>query len=146
MNCRNRVVLCKRDNWRLLDENFKLKLIKRRDKIPFWQLKANIQHSTIAYQFITALTSPNIYVSRKLNNIKEANLLKKEYNNWTKLYHKLLQGIETMIDILKQVQNIIMLVEEMNITITEIEGTILKASNNHWTLNIANIFSISKDL
>ena len=26
------------------------------------------------------------------------------------------------------------------------EETILKASNNHWTLNIANIFSISKDL
>ena len=26
------------------------------------------------------------------------------------------------------------------------EETILKASNNHWTLNISNIFSISKDL
>ena len=31
-------------------------------------------------------------------------------------------------------------------TITEIKGTILKASNNHWTLNAANIFSISGDL
>ena len=36
--------------------------------------------------------------------------------------------------------------KETNTTITEMEGTILKASNNHWTLNIANIFSISKDL
>ena len=26
------------------------------------------------------------------------------------------------------------------------EKTILKASNNHWTLNVANIFSISEDL
>ena len=34
----------------------------------------------------------------------------------------------------------------MNTTITEIERTILKASNNHWTLNTANIFSIPEDL
>jgi len=51
-----------------------------------------------------------------------------------------------MIDVQKQVWNIIKLVEESNTTITEIEGTILKASNNHQTLNTANIFSISKDL
>ena len=36
--------------------------------------------------------------------------------------------------------------EETNTIITEIEETILKASNNHWTLNTANIFSISEDL
>ena len=34
----------------------------------------------------------------------------------------------------------------MNTTITEMERTILKASNNYWTLNIANIFSIPEDL
>ena len=78
--------------------------------------------------------------------MEEANLFKKECNNWTKIYYKLLQGIETMIDIQKQVQNIIKLVEETNTTIMEMKGTILKASNNHWTLNAANIFSISKDL
>ena len=100
----------------------------------------------MAHQFTTALTSPNLYVFKRLNNIKEANLFKKEHNNWTKLYHKLLQGIETMIDIQKQVQNIVKLMEETNTTIMEMEGTILKTSNNYQTLNTANIFSISKDL
>ena len=48
-----------------------------------------------------------------------------------------------MIDVQKQVWNIIKMVEETNITITKMEGTILKASNNHWTMNVTNI---SKDL
>jgi len=85
----------------------------------------------MAHQFTTVLTSPNLYISRRLNNMEEANLFKKECNNWTKIYYKLLQGIETMIDIQKQVQNIIKLVEETNTTIMEMKGTILKASNNH---------------
>jgi len=58
----------------------------------------------------------------------------------------LLQDIETTINVQKQVQDIMKLAEKTNTTITEIEGTILKASNNHWTLNAANIFSISEDL
>ena len=51
-----------------------------------------------------------------------------------------------MINMQKQVQDIIKLVEEANTMITEIEETILKASNNYWILNTANIFSISGDL
>ena len=78
--------------------------------------------------------------------MEEASLFKKECNNWTRTYHKLLQRIETMIDIQKQVQDIIKLAEETNTTITEIEEMILKASNNHQTLNTTNIFSISEDL
>jgi len=42
-----------------------------------------------------------------------------------------LKGIETMIDVQKQVKDIVKLEEEANTTITEIEETILKASNNH---------------
>jgi len=42
-----------------------------------------------------------------------------------------LKGIETMIDVQKQVKDIVKLEEEVNTTITEIEETILKASNNH---------------
>ena len=114
-----------------MNEDFKLKPIKRRGKISFWQFKANTWYSTIAYQFTTASTSPNPYISRKLNNMEEANLFKKECNDWIRLYYKLLWGIETMIDVQKQVQDIIKLVEEINMTITEIKGTILKASNNH---------------
>jgi len=36
--------------------------------------------------------------------------------------------------------------EEMNITITEIEGTILKASIKNMTMNATNILGISEDL
>ena len=100
----------------------------------------------MAQQFTTTPTSPNPYVSKRLNNIEEANLFKKKCNDWTKIYHKLLQGIETIINVQKQVQNIIKLVEKTNTTIMEMKETILKASNNHQTLNAVNIFSISKDL
>ena len=36
--------------------------------------------------------------------------------------------------------------EEMNMTITEIEGTILKVSINNRTMNTMNILGISEDL
>jgi len=36
--------------------------------------------------------------------------------------------------------------EETNMTITEMEGTILKASINNQTMNATNILEISKDL
>ena len=35
---------------------------------------------------------------------------------------------------------------ETNITITEIEETILKASINNWIMNVTNILGISEDL
>ena len=85
----------------------------------------------MAQQFTTAPTSSNPYVSKRLNNMEEVSLFKKECNNWTRIYYKLLQDIETMIDIQKQVQDIIKLAEETNTTIMEMKGTILKASNNH---------------
>ena len=100
----------------------------------------------MAQQFTTVLTSPNLYVSRRLNNMEEVSLFKKEHNDWTRIYHKLLQGIETMINVQKQVWDIVKLAEKINTAITEMKETILKASNNHWTLNTVNIFSISKDL
>ena len=58
----------------------------------------------------------------------EARLFKKEHDNWTKLYYKMLKGMEVMIDVQRQVQNIIKIVKETNTTITEMERTILKAS------------------
>jgi len=52
---------------------------------------------------MTAPTSPNPYITGKLNNMVEAKLFKKEHDNWTKLYHKTLKGLEEMIDIQRQV-------------------------------------------
>ena len=88
-----------------------------------------MSYSTTNYQ--TAPTSPNPYVSRKLNNIEEARMMKEERNNWMKMYHKTLKGLEAMIDVQKQVKNMMKIVVEMNTTITEMEDIILKVSVNN---------------
>ena len=95
---------------------------------------------------MTAPTSPNLYILRQLNNMEEAKLLKKEWNDWTKLYHKMLQGLEAIIDIQRQVKDIMKIVEETNMTIMKMEEKILKASINNWTTNATNILGILEDL
>ena len=51
--------------------------------------------------FITAPTSSNPYITRKLNNMKKARIMKEERNDWTKIYHKILKRLETIIDVQK---------------------------------------------
>ena len=58
----------------------------------------------------------------------------------------MLKGLKAMIDVQKQVQDMMKIVEETNIMITEIEGTILKASVNNQTMNATNILGISEDI
>ena len=57
----------------------------------------------ITNNYITALTSPNPYITRKLNNMDKAKKFKKERDDWTRLYHKMLKRLEAMIDIQKQI-------------------------------------------
>ena len=85
----------------------------------------------ITNNYVTAPTSPNLYITRKLNNMNKAKLFKEEYDDQSKLYHKTLKGLEVMIDVQKQVQDMMKIVEEANMTITEIEETILKTSINN---------------
>jgi len=96
--------------------------------------------------FATALTSPNPYITRKLNNIEEARMMKKERNDWTKIYHKTLKGIEVMIDVQRRIKNVIKIAAEANMTITEIEEVILEASINNQVTNAMNITGVSEDL
>ena len=96
--------------------------------------------------FITAPTSPNPYISRKLNNIDQAQVMKREQEDWSRLYHKTLKGLETMIDIQKMTKDIKKLAEEANTMITEIEGTVLMVSIDNRVMNVTNITQISKDL
>ena len=63
-----------------------------------------------------------------------------------RLYHKTLKGLEAMINIHKQVKNMMKIVGEMNMTITKMEKMILKTSINNWTTNVTNITGISEDL
>ena len=48
--------------------------------------------------YLTTPTSPNFYITRKLNNMDEAKMIKAESNDWTRLYHKMLKELEAMID------------------------------------------------
>ena len=49
--------------------------------------------------YTTAPTFPNPYVSRKLNNMDQAQVMKREREDWLRLYHKMLKGLEMMIDV-----------------------------------------------
>ena len=51
-----------------------------------------------------------------------------------------------MIDIQKQVQDIMKIAGEANVMIIEMEKTILKVSINNWTINTTNILGVSEDL
>ena len=72
--------------------------------------------------------------------------MKKEREDWTKLYHKTLKGIETMIDVQKMVKDIKRMAEEANTMITEIEGSILMVSINNRVTNTMNIMQILENL
>ena len=96
--------------------------------------------------YMTAFTSPNPYITRKLNNIDKAQTFKIERDDWTRLYHKTLKELKTMINIQKEVWNMMKIAEETNTTVTEMKETILKASINNQTMNATNILGISEDL
>ena len=65
--------------------------------------------------------------------------MKREREDWMRLYHKTLKGLKIMIDIQR-------MVEEANTTITKVEGSVLTASINNRTTNVMNIAQISEDL
>ena len=96
--------------------------------------------------YTIAPASPNPYISRKLNNMDQAQVMKREREDWTRIYHKTLKGIEAMIDVQRMLKNMKKIAEETNMTITEMEGTILTASINNRVINTMNITQISEDL
>ena len=158
MDSRNRIASCKRGDRRLLGKVFKSKPIKRERvkshfdsskkslellKHPYKQMSSQISNNN---KYTMAPAFPNPYISRKLNNIDQAQVMKREREDWTRLYHKTLKGIETMIDVQRMVKNMKRMAEEANTTITEIEGSILITSINNGTINATNISQISEDL
>jgi len=96
--------------------------------------------------YTTAPASPNPYISRKLNNMDQAQVMKKEREDWTRLYHKSLKRIEAMIDVQRMMKDMKKITEETNMTVIEMEGTILTASINNQTTNATNITQIAEDL
>ena len=153
-----RVTACKTGDRRLLDKVLESKPIKRGGKIPFQQLKKSLEfqkhhtNHTMSFPtannntFVMAPTSPNPYISRKLNNMDQAQVMKREREDWTRLYHKMLKGIEVMIDVQRMIKDMKKIAEETSTTVTEMEGTILMASVNNQTMNATNITQIAEDL
>ena len=76
----------------------------------------------------------------------QVQVMKREREDWMRLYHKTLKGIEAMIDVQRIVKDLKKIVEEMSTTVTEMEGTILTASINNWIMNAMNITQIAEDL
>ena len=112
-----------------------MKPIKRRNKIPFQQLKHLLEllkqmSSQISNNYTTAPVSPNPYISRKLNNMDQAQVMKREREDWMRLYHKTLKGM---------VKDIKKMVEEANTMITKVEGSVLTTSINNRITNTMDI-------
>ena len=57
--------------------------------------------------------------------------MKRERENWTRMYHKILKEIEMMIDVQRMIKNMKKLAGEANTVVTEIEEAILWASINN---------------
>jgi len=96
--------------------------------------------------YTTAPTSPNSYISQKLNNMDQAQVMKRERENWKRTYHKTLKRLKAMIDVQRIMKDIKKLAEETSMTVAEMEGTILTASINNRTTNATNITQIAEDL
>jgi len=78
--------------------------------------------------------------------MNEAKIFKKKHDDWTKLYHKMLKELKVMIDVQKQIWDMMKMAEETNTMVTEMKGTILKASINNKMINAMNLLGISEDL
>ena len=72
--------------------------------------------------------------------------MKRERENWLRLYHKMLKRLEMIIDVQRMVKDIKKLTEEANTIITEVEGSVLIASINNQVTNATNIAQILENL
>ena len=76
----------------------------------------------------------------------QALVMKREREDWMRLYHKTLKGLETMIKVQRMTKDIKKLAEETNTILTEVEGTILTASINNRTINATSLTQILENL
>jgi len=100
----------------------------------------------ITNNYTMAPTFPNPYILRKLNNMDQAQVMKKEREDWERTYHKTLKRLEAMIDVQRVMKDMKKLAEETSMTVVKMKGTILTASINNRTTNATNITQIVEDL
>ena len=76
----------------------------------------------------------------------QAQVMKREREDWIRLYHKMLKEIKAMIDVQRMIKDMKKIAEETSMTVMEMEETILIASVNNQTMNTTNITQIAEDL
>ena len=76
----------------------------------------------------------------------QAQVIKRKQEDWTRMYHKMLKVIETIIDVQRMIKNIKKLAGEANTVVTKMKEAILWTSINNQTTNATNISGISEDL
>jgi len=72
--------------------------------------------------------------------------MKREREDWERLYYKTLKGIEAMIDIQRIMKDMKKLAEEAGTTVAEMEEVILTVSIDNQTTNVTNITQMAEDL
>ena len=76
----------------------------------------------------------------------QAQVMKREREDWIRLYHKTLKEIKAMIDVQRMIKDMKKIAEETSMIVMEMEETILIASVNNQTMNTMNITQIAEDL
>ena len=76
----------------------------------------------------------------------QAQIMKRKREDWSRIYHKTLKRIEAMINVQRMIKDMKKIAEETNMTVIEIEGTILMASTNNRTMNATNITQMVENL
>ena len=61
----------------------------------------------------------------------QAQIMKREREDWLRIYHKTLKGIKAMIDVQRMMKDMKKIAEEISMTVTEMEETILTANINN---------------
>ena len=76
----------------------------------------------------------------------QAQVMKREREDWSRLYHKILREIKVMINVQRMMKDMKKIAEETSITVMEMERTIITASINNQATNTMNITQIAEDL
>ena len=76
----------------------------------------------------------------------QAQVIKRKREDWERTYHKILKGLEAMINVQRMMMDMKKLAEETNMTVVEMEGKILIASIDNQTTNTMNITQMVEDL
>ena len=98
------------------------------------------------YQFATAPSSSNLHVPHTIINLDLIITFNKEKKDWMKKCYKIIQELETTVDIQLQIQDIIKQADTVNNQLVDIKTILLQAGKTYKIQVKDNIYSISEEL